>query len=136
MTVIKEGYENIIVNEENNTIGRAIMETVGESAVAIREGIVIGAIVGLAGAPAIVTGAATVFVVWGLDKLSEHFTGKNVGELVSDAAIDAGEWVVDKVGEGISAIGDGINAAGKAISGWWNRIKGSGRASYAGGGIW
>lgn len=122
LTFVKEGYENIIVNEEGNSAGRAIAETVGETAVTIGEGILIGGLVGMVGAPAIVTGALTVGVIWGLDKISEALFDKNIGELVSDAVLDGITYVGEKIGEGIQAIGDGISAAGKAISGWWHSL--------------
>lgn len=80
--------------------GRAVAETVVETAVDVGKDWLIGAAVtaGVAaiipGAPVIVAGVATVLVTKGLDMVSEYFFDKPVTELISDAVVDVGEYVV------------------------------------------
>jgi Na+/glutamate symporter len=77
---------------------------VGETAVTILEGVVVSAAVsaafaalGLAGAPAVAIGIATVGVTWLADVISESITGKKVAELVSDSILDAAESIEKKL---------------------------------------
>lgn len=134
LTVATTAYDNF-TDEENTTVGRKIAETVGESAVKIGEGILIGgavtagaAALGFVGAPVAVVGAITVGATWAIDKGFEFFTGKNAAEFISDGAIE----IVKDVGETVSgvakdvgeAIGDAVSSAGKAISGWWDGLTG------------
>lgn len=115
ITIVTTGYDNIWVNEEGNSTGRAIAETVGESAVKIVGGIALGALIGACGAPALVAGVAVSAIWIAGDAISEAITGKDVAELVSDTVLDGIESISN-------SIGDAAQKAGNAISGWWNSI--------------
>ena len=94
-----EGIENL---QENDSIGRGIGEMFGETAVnlALDYGVstIIGTaltgVLGVAGAPAVAVGAATVVAVWGLNEISKQVTMKYMGEekkldeLISDSILD------------------------------------------------
>ena len=119
LTVATTAYDNF--TDAGNSTGRAIAETIGESAVKIGGGILISAGVtavlaaaGAVGAPAVVVGGITVGVTWGINRLSEAVTGKNAAEFISDTVID-GSIAVGK------AVGKAVSSAGKKISGWWNK---------------
>lgn len=131
ITAISTVYENFTDTSENNSTGRKIAESVGETAVKIGEGIAIGAAVtaicaaaGVA-APAVVIGGATVLVTWGVDKVCEYFTGKNFAEFASDTVLDTvrdfGQKAVDKVKSAAEAVGDAVEAVGDTIAGWWKK---------------
>lgn len=121
LTVATTAYDNFTDTTENNSVGRKIAETIGESAVKIGGGMLIAAGVGalLGGAPAVVVGGATVLVTWGINKVFEAATGKNASEFISDFVLDnapkAVSWVKEKVGSAVST-------TGKKISGWWNSV--------------
>lgn len=119
LTVATTAYDNFIVNDEHNSTGRQIAETIGESAVKIGGGIIIGAVAGTVGAPAVVTGAITVGVAWAIDKGFEHFTGKGAAEWISDTVLDTGEKIIKNVG---NAVGDAAKKVGDAVSGWWDSL--------------
>lgn len=128
LTVLSTGYENFTDTTENNSFERKVAETIGESAVKIVGGALIGSAVALLGGPAIVTGLITVGVTWGINSLSEAWTGKNAAEFISDACLDFGESIG-------SAIGDAVNTAKKKISGWWESLHYN-LATADGGGAW
>lgn len=101
-------------------IGRGVAETIGETAVDWGKNLLIGGAVaagfaaaGIA-APAVVVGAATVVIAAGADVVckwaTKKFLGeeKNVTELVSDAILDADEYVRGKVADGAKAIWSGL----------------------------
>ena len=121
LTIGTSAYDNIVVNKEGNSMGRAVLETVGESAITIGLGIGVGAVVGLVGAPALVTGAITVGVLWGLDRASEALFGKNLAEAASDAILDTGKAVIEAGGKAIKAVGNAVSSAGKTIGGWFKK---------------
>lgn len=120
ITVVTEGYENIAVNEEGNSLGRAIAETAGESAIKIVGGIALTAALTTVGAPAVVAGVV-VGAVWIVgDAITEHFTGKDMAEIASDFVLDTASAAID-IGKDIAKdIGSAAKQAGKAISGWWS----------------
>lgn len=127
LTAIATTYDNFTDTTENNSFGRKIAESIGETTVKIAEGAAIGtaitaicAATGVA-APAVVIGGATVLVAWGVDKVCEYCTGKNFAEFVSDTVLDYGEQIIDRASGIAEAVGGAAQAAGKAISGWWNR---------------
>lgn len=128
LTVLSTGYENFTDTTENNSFERKVAETIGESTVKIVGGALIGSAVALLGGPAIVTGLITVGVTWGINSLSEAWTGKNAAEFISDACLDFGESIG-------SAIGDAVNTAKKKISGWWESLHYN-LAPANGGGAW
>ena len=124
LTAITTTYENFTDTKENNSTGRKIAESIGETAVKIGEGILIGAGVtaafaaaGVVGAPAVVVGAVTVGVTWAVDKVCEAISGKNVAELVSDTVLDTGEKVIKGIGKGAKAVKD-------KVTGWWKKAFG------------
>lgn len=101
LTSIVEGVENYEEYQSGSISGgRAVAETVIETATAIGTTTLATAATGAAlaslgivAAPAIaVAGIATVAVV-GVNYLTEHFTGKDIGEWVSDTVCDIGESV-------------------------------------------
>lgn len=127
LTVATSAYENF-TDESNETFGRKIAETVGESVVKIGEGVLVSAAVtaglaavGAVGAPAVVVGGITVGVTWAIDKGFEYFTGKNTAEFISDTIIDGSINFVKDVGE---TIGGAVSSVGKTISGWWDSLGG------------
>ncbi len=113
LTVVTEGIENF---QENDNKGRAVAETIGESAVNIvlDFGVTTLAGAGLtaaatalgvtAGAPAIAVGAVSVAAVWGINSLTKYLTKKygaeekGFDELVSDTILDGGKAMIDKAG--------------------------------------
>lgn len=123
LTLATTAYDNFTDTTENNSTGRKVAETVGETAVKIGEGIAIGAAVtavaasiGVA-APAVVIGGVTVMATWAIDKVFEATTGKDAAEFISDTVLDAGEKIISSVGEGAKKL------AG-TISGWWQKAFG------------
>lgn len=124
MTGILTAYDNF-TDEENTTFGRKLAETIGETTVKIGEGIALKAAIGATcaalgvGAPAVVIGGAVVAATWGIDKVTEHFTGKNFAEFASDAVLDTGKAVIDKAGKIVKNVGATAKKAGDAIGGWW-----------------
>ena len=137
LTVVTTGWDNF--TDKSNSTGRAVAETIGESAVKIGGGMVISAGVtagaaalGFVGAPAVAVGLVTVGVTWGINRVSETLTGKGAAELISDTVIDTGIGIAKGVKKGVTyagkaitnagkAIGNAASDAGKAISGWWNK---------------
>ena len=139
LTVLTSYYDNVVVNKEGNTKGRAYAETVMESGIKIGEDILIGTLIGAGvaalGGPAIVAGAATVGVIWAADRICEGLTGgRDVAEFVTDVVIDNVIPAVKDVADGVINFGKNcVNAAGKAISGWWNGLTGGWKPAVSGG---
>lgn len=124
LTVLTTAYDNFIVNDENNTTGRQIAETIGESAVKIGSSMLIGAGVTAAfaaagvAAPVVVVGGITVGIGWAADQLCKHFNnGKDLAETVSDAALDLGEAISENVGKAAKSVTD-------TVTGWWKSVFG------------
>ena len=124
LTIVSVAIDNFD-KKSGNSFGRAIAETIGESAVKIGAGIVIGAAASTIGAPAVVTGLITVGVVWAADKAFEAVTGKKAAEAISDFVIDGviaqGKRQIDTVKRTAKSIGNAASKIGKKLSGWWNR---------------
>ncbi len=116
-------YDNFTDTEENNSFGRKVAESVGETTVKIGEGLLIGAAVTSTlaacsvGAPVVVVGAITVGVTWAIDSVCEAITGKDAAELISDAVLDTGKKVVEGVGKAAKKVKEGI-------TGWWKKTFG------------
>ncbi len=128
LTVAGSAVDNIEEYKNGEiSVGRAIAETVGESAVKVATGVackaaataIVTGVAATVGAPAIATAAAVgvvaVGISWAADKVCEAFTGKNVAEAVSDVAIDT----VKKVGK---AVGSAAKAVTGKVSGWWKKL--------------
>ena len=121
LTAITTTYENFA--EEENSFGRKVAESIGETTVKITTGaaISVGLATGLAtlgvAAPAVVVGVASVGVAWAINKGCEAFFGDDLAEVVSDFALDTGEFLVDSVATGAKKLSG-------AVSGWWNRTFG------------
>ena len=118
------------VDEYNGDYSNARLyaETIGESAISIGGTMLVGAAIGAvagATAPAWLVAAGAVVVCEGANYIVESLCGKDIPELVSDAVIDAYEYVADNAGKVIDAIGDGLDKAGRAIG---KGIKSAGRA--------
>ena len=120
-----EIYENF--TEENNSFGRSLLEGIVEGGVGIglstlaAAGVSVGlAAVGVASAPAVVVGAIGAGVVWAVDSVVEYFSGKDIGEHVSDFVSDTVEKKIENVKKVGKAIGDGAKAVYDYITGWWN----------------
>lgn len=77
--------------------GETIIETGTDVALGIAGGAVAaGAIAALGvSAPAVVVGAVGAGVVWGVNEVCEHVTGKDVGECVADGCYAVAEWGSD-----------------------------------------
>lgn len=138
LTVATTAYDNFTDTTENNSFGRKVAETIGESVVKIGGGMLIGSVVGTVlstvGAPALVVGGVTVVATWAINKTFEALTGKDAAEAISDFVLDnasaAAKKVTDAVGETVKKVGSAAKKAGKAISGWWDSL--CGRPRYAG----
>lgn len=100
LTGISNFFENQqeFAGQEGST-GRMLAETVIETGVDIGTTAVVsagvtaaaGALISaglISAAPVVVTGAITVGVVWGVNALCKHFTGKDLAENVSDRICD------------------------------------------------
>ncbi len=125
-----EIYENF--TEEDNSFGRSLLEGIVEGGTSIGIGVLAGwaanagvgalcTLVGVAGAPAVLVGAATVGIAWLADSVVEHFTGKDIGEHVADAVGDAVERNIERAKKVADVIGKGAKAVYDKISGWWGR---------------
>lgn len=122
LTAITTAYDNFTDTSENNSAGRKVAETIGETAIKLGEGWVIGAGVtaiaaATVGAPAVVIGGVTVLAIWAIDKGCEALTGKSFAEWASDGILDFGEKAINKVGSTAKKVTG-------AISGWWKKTFG------------
>ena len=108
---------------------RLYAEAVGETAVSITSGILVGAAVAaLAGATApvwavgVVSAGVTVVMDWGVKSITGAFgEEKGLAEFVSDTVIDSA-IAVGKVADSIGkAVGDGINKVGEAVTSWFSQ---------------
>ncbi len=132
LTGLLSGYENFVEETENNSTGRKFAETIGETVITIGTGALIkagaAAVLGTVGAPAVAIGLATVAVTWGVNKVCEHLTGKDLAEFASDAILDTGQKVIEGAVEGAKkvgkVVGDAAKTASKAITGWWKKAFG------------
>lgn len=122
LTAVTTVYDNFTDTTENNSTGRKIAESVGETAVKIGEGMLIGTAVTTllvgTGAPAVVVGVVTVGATWAIDKACEALTGgKDFAETVSDGALDFGTAAIKSVGSAAKKVS-------KVVSGWWGKTFG------------
>lgn len=127
LTVATTAYDNFV--DEENSVGRSIAETVGESAVKVVTGVackaaataIVTGIAATVGAPAVATAAAigvvAVGISWAADKVCEAITGKDLAEATSDLVLDTAE----KVGK---AVGSAAKKVAGKVSGWWNKLWG------------
>lgn len=127
----KEEYESGAISA-----GRAVAETVVESAIDIGTGIVVGAAVtaisATVGAPVVLVGGVACLGGMAINAVCEHAFGVGATELVSDAIIDTAENVGKAVGKAADAVGkfadkaaksvgNAVSNAGKAVSGWFSK---------------
>lgn len=85
--------------------GRAVLETLGETAVGVVKNAGVGAVAGAAvatvfgGAPVLAVAGVSFLINAGLDKMAEKITGgkKNFTELVSDTCLDVGMYIGDVI---------------------------------------
>ena len=105
--------------------GRAVAETVTETAVDIGSDMLItagvtagAAALGVTAAPAVVVGGVAVAAKWGLDCLCESLWDKSFTETVSDGLLDMGEAVADSVGKAATAVTDGVKSFWKSTTSW------------------
>ena len=112
-TVATTAYDNFTDKKENNSLGRQIAETIGESTVKIVEGAALAAVFSTIGAPAVVAGGLAVVVAWGADRLCEAVTGKNLAEATSDFLLDAAEYVGEKITGAVKTAKDTVVNWGK-----------------------
>lgn len=143
--IVLSGITNAFGNYEEYkkdgiSVGRAVAETITETAVDWGKNLLIGAGVTAAfaaagiAAPAVAVGAATVAISIGVDWVSEKVFGKKLTETVSDAVLDGVEWVADKVKTGAKKVGEGVRTLWNNIAGGWNRA--AAKPAMAGGGAW
>lgn len=127
LSFIMRGMDNI--EEQGGVLtGRAVEETVVETAVDWAGDFAIGSLVALAlgpGAPVIAVSLATVGVAWAVDTIVESITGEKTVELISDAICDTAEKVGNAVAEWGKSTWDTMT---RFFSG------GNQKAAYAGGG--
>ena len=129
VTVASTAYDNLVVNKEGNSTGRAIAETIGESAVKIVGGALITSAAAMLGGPAIVTAGVAVGATWLINRAFEAATGKDAAEAISDFVLDTGKALYDGAKTVAQNVGNAISSAGKKIGGWWQRAWG--RPAYA-----
>lgn len=103
--------------------GRAVAETVTETAVDIGSDMLItagvtagAAALGVTAAPAVVVGGVAVAAKWGLDCLCESLWDKSFTETVSDGLLDMGEAVVSGAGELVSDVASGAGKVCEAVA--------------------
>ena len=140
--IILSGAVNSFENMEEYksgeiSVGRAVAETITETAVDWGKDLLIGAAVtagfaaaGIA-APAVAVGAATVAVSVAADWVCERVCGKKLTEAVSDAILDGAEKVVDGFRTGAKAVKEGVDAFWKSAASGWNAFTGSLGAAFA-----
>lgn len=107
LTVATEAVENF--SDEENSFGRALAETVGESAFNIVIGAGATALLSTVGAPALVVGAgvAAVSCVVSATKLDEK-----VSDFFIDGAVNVGKTVKNVVGNATQAVGNFAKSVG------------------------
>lgn len=140
--IILSGAVNAFENKKEYedgkiSAGRAVAETLTETAVDWGKDLLIGAAVtagfaaaGIA-APAVAVGAATVAVSVAADWVCEKVCGKKLTEAVSDAILDGAEKVVDGFMTGAKEVKKGVDAFWKSAASGWNAFTGSLGAAFA-----
>lgn len=140
--IILSGAVNAFENREEYkrgeiSAGRAVAETITETAVDWGKDLLIGAAVtagfaaaGIA-APAVAVGAATVAVSVAADWVCEKVCGKKLTEAVSDAILDGAEKVVDGIKTGAKVVKEGVDAFWKSAASGWNAFMGNVGAAFA-----
>jgi hypothetical protein len=133
LSLIANGFSNYDeYNKGEISKGRAVAETVVETAIDIGKGAAIAAgvaagcaAIGVA-APAVVVGGIGVGVSLVADIVCENLTGKSVTEATSDLIIDTAA----KAGKAISGA---AKSTKNAVSGWFSKLTSSGGSvQYAG----
>lgn len=119
LTAATTVYDNFTDKTENNSLGRKIAESIGETTVTVGESLLVGVAVGAAcaGAPAVVIGGVTVIATWAIDKGFEALTGNNAAECLSDFFLDNG-------GKFFKGIGDKAKQVTDSVTGWWKKAFG------------
>jgi hypothetical protein len=134
ITIASTVYDNFTDETENNSFGRKVAESVGESSVKILESALIGAATTAAfasmgvAAPVVVVGGVVVVASYLIDKASKALTGKDFAEATSDFILDKGGEIINKAGKAINnasktisnMIGNVKKISSRTISGWWN----------------
>lgn len=129
-TIALSGIKNAVSNYKEYmdsggkmSVGRAVAETVTETAVDWGKDLMIGAAVtaGFAAAgvaaPVFMVGGATVLISAGVDWVSEKVTGKKLTEAASDFILDTVETGAKKVKEKATALWNGISSGWKTLTG-------------------
>lgn len=122
LTAVTRGIQNYGEHKSGKiSTGRAIAETVTETAVEVGKDWLIAtavtagiAAVTGAAAPVVAVGVGVVAVSAGLDFICTKLTGKDVTEAVSDAVLDTGK----AIGKGVKAVAGKV---GSAIKGWFKK---------------
>lgn len=104
--VISQGISSAISNYAEYksgeiSAGRAVLETVGETAVGTVKKVAVSTVAAAAvatvfgGAPLFAVAGASIAINWGLDKLAGKITGgkKDFTELLSDTCLDVGSYI-------------------------------------------
>lgn len=109
------------MNRGEITAGRAVMETVTETALTFVGAAAVKTAVGAAivafapAAPAVVVGLAAMGAVALIDTAFEHFTGKGAVEFFSDKIVDG----VESAGKALSqAVGNAAQTVSNVFGGW------------------
>lgn len=124
LTVAGNAYENYNeMQEDGISAGRAVAETVVESAVDIGVGMAatavssaavgaVAAAIGVTAAPALAVGAVAVGVTWAANGVCKWVTGgKDLGEVAADFVCDVGEGAVQWAKDIGSSVESGLSAA-------------------------
>lgn len=136
VSAIANGFQNY--NEAKSgkiSTGRAVAETVTETAVDVGTGILVGAAVsagiaavGWVSAPAIAVGAITAGVMIGADSICKWITksvtgeSKGLTETVSDFVLDVGEATVKSGKKIVSGLANTVSNTSKVVSSFFKKI--------------
>jgi uncharacterized protein YukE len=136
VSAVANGFQNYDEAKSGDiSAGRAVAETITETAVDVGTGLLVGAAVsagiaaaGFVSAPAIAVGAATAGVMVGLDAVckwaTKSITGEEKGftETVSDFVLDTGETVVKHAKAVTSSVVKGVSNMAKSAGSFFKKI--------------
>ncbi len=136
VSAIANGFQNYDEAKSGKiSTGRAVAETITETAVDVGTGLLVGAAVsagvaavGWVSAPVIAVGAITAGVMVGADAICKWITksvtgeSKGLTETVSDFVLDVGEATVKAGKKIVSGVANAVSNAGKAVSSFFKKL--------------
>ena len=136
VSAIANGFQNYDEAKSGKiSTGRAVAETITETAVDVGTGLLVGAAVsagvaavGWVSAPVIAVGAITAGVMVGADSICKWITksvtgeSKGLTETVSDFVLDVGEATVKAGKKIVSGVANAVSDAGKAVSSFFKKL--------------